>query len=479
MSLNVVLLKEFIAVRVQDPRLQNEGSWNSYVDFKIFLHTNSKAFTAKTSCVRRRYSEFVWLKRKLQKNTGLVPVPDLPKKSLFSFINDDFIERRRKGLQSFLDKLLHMTVCLSDSQLHLFLQTQLPIKHIEDCVQGHTPYTVTEAILTYASSNRGWAQEEGVGVQELWTAPVTYESNESPAPHLPTTSTLEPPGELTDASDLETVLILSDTEQAGSDSKEESDPEHMIQEREDTINVVVIAESDKSKKTQRLDVKDLQRDGHEYHVTQSEESQGDLDCLDKAEQEIYAGSDIERRTSEEEKGHQKVALEQCERIGKDPVKAQDQTYKDVALDGTSVSEKNIPEAKHQEQSEDEMTDESEISDEEKVNETGRTHSEIKETCLSPSECSEDDVGEVNEINAKSVHASSTVLIIEGSEEALVRQTTPMTVTMQNVDKCDDRNLDANTLDVSTLVLQSIEVDSVQCLEKDCHMIIASQQPNAK
>uniref|UniRef100_A0A3B3QWX3 PX domain-containing protein n=1 Tax=Paramormyrops kingsleyae TaxID=1676925 RepID=A0A3B3QWX3_9TELE len=66
-----VSLQEFVAVRVQDPRVQNEGSWNSYVDFKIFLHTNSKAFTAKTSCVRRRYSEFVWLKKKLQKNVGL------------------------------------------------------------------------------------------------------------------------------------------------------------------------------------------------------------------------------------------------------------------------------------------------------------------------------------------------------------------------------------------------------------------------
>uniref|UniRef100_A0AAY4CDP4 PX domain-containing protein n=1 Tax=Denticeps clupeoides TaxID=299321 RepID=A0AAY4CDP4_9TELE len=155
-------LQEFITVRVQDPRLQNEGSWSSYVDFKIFLHTNSKAFTAKTSCVRRRYSEFVWLKKKLQKNVGLVQVPELPPKSFFSSFNsEDFLEKRRKGLQSFLDRVLNMTVCLSDSQLHLFLQTQLPIGHIQDCVQGLTPYTVTDAILTYASSNRGWAQEEG------------------------------------------------------------------------------------------------------------------------------------------------------------------------------------------------------------------------------------------------------------------------------------------------------------------------------
>ncbi|CAG5903519.1 unnamed protein product, partial [Menidia menidia] len=79
---------EFVAVRVQDPRIQNEGSWNSYVDYKIFLHTNSKAFTAKTSCVRRRYSD---------------PVPELPGRSFFSFSNEDFLEGRRKGLQAFLD----------------------------------------------------------------------------------------------------------------------------------------------------------------------------------------------------------------------------------------------------------------------------------------------------------------------------------------------------------------------------------------
>ncbi|KAJ4940626.1 hypothetical protein JOQ06_026923 [Pogonophryne albipinna] len=176
---------EFVAVRVQDPRVQNEGSWNSFVDYKIFLHTNSKAFTAKTSCVRRRYSEFSWLKKKLQKNTGLVPVPDLPAKSFFSFINEDFLERRRKGLQAFLDSVVNMTVCLSDSQLHLFLQTQLPVGHIQDCVQGHTPYSVTDAILTYVSSNRGYAQAQEDDPIKESSLTVSYESMESPVPHQP------------------------------------------------------------------------------------------------------------------------------------------------------------------------------------------------------------------------------------------------------------------------------------------------------
>uniref|UniRef100_A0A8C0B9K1 Sorting nexin 11 n=1 Tax=Buteo japonicus TaxID=224669 RepID=A0A8C0B9K1_9AVES len=117
---------ELTTVRVQDPRVQNEGSWNSYVDYKIFLHTNSKAFTAKTSCVRRRYREFVWLRRQLQKNAGLVPVPELPGKSTF-FVGstDEFIEKRRQGLQQFLEKVVQNVVLLSDSRLHLFLQTPL------------------------------------------------------------------------------------------------------------------------------------------------------------------------------------------------------------------------------------------------------------------------------------------------------------------------------------------------------------------
>uniref|UniRef100_F6T562 Sorting nexin 11 n=1 Tax=Equus caballus TaxID=9796 RepID=F6T562_HORSE len=159
--------QEVITVRVQDPRVQNEGSWNSYVDYKIFLHTNSKAFTAKTSCVRRRYREFVWLRKQLQRNAGLVPVPELPGKSAFFGNSDEFIEKRRQGLQHFLEKVLQSVVLLSDSQLHLFLQSQLSVPEIEACVQGRSPMTVSDAILRYAMSNCGWVQEERQGSAHL------------------------------------------------------------------------------------------------------------------------------------------------------------------------------------------------------------------------------------------------------------------------------------------------------------------------
>ncbi|XP_044156135.1 sorting nexin-11 isoform X2 [Bufo gargarizans] len=123
--------------------------------------TNSKAFTAKTSCVRRRYREFAFLRKQLQKYAGLVPVPALPGKLPFHIgCTDEFIEQRRQGLQQFLEQVVQNMVLLSDSQLHLFLQSQLSVGDIEACVKGHRPYTATEAILNYAISNRGWTQEE-------------------------------------------------------------------------------------------------------------------------------------------------------------------------------------------------------------------------------------------------------------------------------------------------------------------------------
>ncbi|XP_032430359.1 sorting nexin-11 isoform X2 [Xiphophorus hellerii] len=238
---SVFVLKEFVAVRVQDPRIQNEGSWNSYVDYKIFLHTNSKAFTAKTSCVRRRYSEFEWLRKKLQKNAGLVPVPDLPGKSFFSFNNEDFLEKRRRGLQVFLDKVVHTTVCLSDSQLHLFLQTQLPIGHIQDCVQGLTPYSVTDAILTYASSNRGLAQAQQEDSIREPGLTVSYESMESPAPHLPSlqlnAALNSKPVAGGDPDPLEDILELC--EQKPDETQRRGNPSIRISQRSDRLEAVV------------------------------------------------------------------------------------------------------------------------------------------------------------------------------------------------------------------------------------------------
>ncbi|KAF7691439.1 sorting nexin-10A-like isoform X2 [Silurus meridionalis] len=142
-----LMKKEFLSVRVRDPRFHKEDFWHTHIDYEIYLHTNSMCFQKKTSCVRRRYSEFVWLRQRLQDNALLVQVPKLsPAKPFFSLNNRLQVVRRMEGLQKFLEALLKMPLMLSDSHLHLFLQSQLSVSKMEACVQGQTSYSVAEAI---------------------------------------------------------------------------------------------------------------------------------------------------------------------------------------------------------------------------------------------------------------------------------------------------------------------------------------------
>ncbi|XP_074051631.1 sorting nexin-10 isoform X2 [Macrotis lagotis] len=153
---------EFVSVWVRDPRIQKEDFWHSYIDYEICIHTNSMCFTMKTSCVRRRFREFVWLRQRLQNNALLIQLPELPSKNLFFNINNrQHVDQRRQGLEEFLRKILQNALLLSDSRLHLFLQSHLSSEDIEACVSGQTSYSVTEAIHKFASSNRRFPEEDG------------------------------------------------------------------------------------------------------------------------------------------------------------------------------------------------------------------------------------------------------------------------------------------------------------------------------
>ncbi|EMP41567.1 Sorting nexin-10 [Chelonia mydas] len=153
--------KEFVTVLVRDPRIQKEDSWHSHINYEIFIHTNSMCFTRKTSCVRRRFREFVWLRQRLQKNAVLLQLPELPSKTpFFNTNNPHHVDHRRQGLQEFLEKILQNALLLSDSRLHLFLQTQLSPEDIEACVSGQTKYSVADAIHKFASLKRRFPIEE-------------------------------------------------------------------------------------------------------------------------------------------------------------------------------------------------------------------------------------------------------------------------------------------------------------------------------
>ncbi|KAL2080433.1 hypothetical protein ACEWY4_024226 [Coilia grayii] len=136
-------------VCVWNPLTHKDDFWRTHLDYEICIHTNSMCFRKKTSCVRRRYSEFVWLRQRLQNNTLLIDfsLPKLPPRNpFFSHSNSWQVAERMKGLQKFLEDVLHNPLLLSDSRLHLFLQSQLSVRKIEACARGRTRYTVAQAI---------------------------------------------------------------------------------------------------------------------------------------------------------------------------------------------------------------------------------------------------------------------------------------------------------------------------------------------
>ncbi|KAM5197685.1 sorting nexin-12 isoform 2-T5 [Hipposideros larvatus] len=109
--------------------------------------TNLPIFKLKESCVRRRYSDFEWLKNELERDSKIV-VPPLPGKALkrqLPFRGDEgifeesFIEERRQGLEQFINKIAGHPLAQNERCLHMFLQE-------EAIDRSYVPGKVTKAV---------------------------------------------------------------------------------------------------------------------------------------------------------------------------------------------------------------------------------------------------------------------------------------------------------------------------------------------
>ncbi|XP_042601442.1 sorting nexin-10A-like [Cyprinus carpio] len=72
----------------------------------------------------------------------------------------DSSERDAGAAKQFLEAVLQTPLLLSDSHLHLFLQSQLSIAKIDACSQGQTHYTVAQAIQRCVGYTRFPVEEE-------------------------------------------------------------------------------------------------------------------------------------------------------------------------------------------------------------------------------------------------------------------------------------------------------------------------------
>eukprot|EP01147_Barroeca_monosierra_P008470 gene8470-944_t len=122
----------FLEIDVCNPLMETQGS-KKFTTYEVKLKTNLPVFKSKESSVRRRYSDFEWLRKELERDSKIV-VPPLPSKALKrqlpwvsaekGIFAEEFIEERRKGLEDFINKVAGHPLARNQKSLHMFLQEQ-------------------------------------------------------------------------------------------------------------------------------------------------------------------------------------------------------------------------------------------------------------------------------------------------------------------------------------------------------------------
>jgi sorting nexin-3/12 len=119
----------FLEIDVINP-ITHGVAGQRYTDYECRLKTNLPVFRVKESSVRRRFSDFEWLRNELERDSKIV-VPALPSKAIKrqlpfrgddGIFEEDFIEERRAGLEGFINKIAGHPLAQNERCLHMFLQ---------------------------------------------------------------------------------------------------------------------------------------------------------------------------------------------------------------------------------------------------------------------------------------------------------------------------------------------------------------------
>lgn len=128
----------YIKIAVGNPILHYTWEDGQFTSYAINIETNSPAFSVSKSTVRRRYSEFVQLRKMLKSQEPAIQPPPLPSRSFFrNRFKPDFIEERSQGLEKFLHKVFEIPLYLSNKTVHLFSQSKLSMNEVSAIVTGN------------------------------------------------------------------------------------------------------------------------------------------------------------------------------------------------------------------------------------------------------------------------------------------------------------------------------------------------------
>ncbi|GMM28709.1 Snx3 protein [Martiniozyma asiatica (nom. inval.)] len=118
--------ENFLEISIGSP--QNHGG--SYTSYLIETNTNIPTLPGPTCHVRRRYSEFVELRRVLIRECPRVVIPPLPARHMLSAslggtMKPEFVEQRRAQLEGWLRLVVgHPLVQVGSKSLQRFLSEQ-------------------------------------------------------------------------------------------------------------------------------------------------------------------------------------------------------------------------------------------------------------------------------------------------------------------------------------------------------------------
>ncbi|CAF1147953.1 unnamed protein product [Adineta steineri] len=118
-----------LQIEVISPKIQGVGS-KRYVEYTVKMKTTLPVFNSTESTVQRRYSDFEWLHKELEQADTKIVVPSLPNKAWQrqlpfrkdeGLFQEDFIEERRRGLETFINKIAAHPLAQNERSLHAFL----------------------------------------------------------------------------------------------------------------------------------------------------------------------------------------------------------------------------------------------------------------------------------------------------------------------------------------------------------------------
>jgi hypothetical protein len=157
-----------LQVFVSDPEKHGDGM-DAYASYCVTTCTTMPSFESSEFFVRRRFSDFTWLRKQLIKNYPSCIIPPMPSKDRqkqFSRFNAHFLEKRRIYLERFLRRCTtHPQLC-HDKDLHKFLEAKKWALESGKKEKGQTISNLKESVAkTYAGLKMKNADERFVNLR--------------------------------------------------------------------------------------------------------------------------------------------------------------------------------------------------------------------------------------------------------------------------------------------------------------------------